>query len=213
MTFHDPTLDRVTEARGPVSERTLAELGALDAGFRFSRDGGASFPHRGRGIRVTPLSDLFMALPEHRVNIDIKDPSPDSAEAVMEVVRGFGRQDRTLLVSLHPHVQDRLARDWAAHPRAADQRSVACLWALALLGLEDLWRPDGDALQIPPRLGRLPVASPRLLAAARRHGVPVHVWTLNHPDDWDRYLGLGVDGIMSDDPGALIRHLEGRGLR
>jgi glycerophosphoryl diester phosphodiesterase len=37
-------------------------------------------------------------------------------------------------------------------------------------------------------------------------------WTVNEPDDWDRLLEWGVDGIGTDFPDALARHLRARGV-
>jgi glycerophosphoryl diester phosphodiesterase len=57
---------------------------------------------------------------------------------------------------------------------------------------------DLDALQIPERQGPVPVLSRRLVEAAHRHGVEVHVWTVNDPADMRRLLAQGVDGIVTD---------------
>ena len=35
VVIHDPTLDRTTDATGPVGHRTSSELAAVDAGYRF----------------------------------------------------------------------------------------------------------------------------------------------------------------------------------
>src|SRR3990167_4313755 len=45
VVIHDPTLDRTTDGSGPVAACTLAELRALDAGYRFTRDGGRTYPY------------------------------------------------------------------------------------------------------------------------------------------------------------------------
>src|SRR5690349_1723944 len=50
--IHDPTVDRTTDGAGAVSSLTLAELKRLDAGARFSADGGRTFPFRGRGLTI-----------------------------------------------------------------------------------------------------------------------------------------------------------------
>lgn len=41
------------------------------------------------------------------------------------------------------------------------------------------------------------------VAAAHRLGAPVLVWTVNDPAEAGRFAELGVDGIVSDDPGSL----------
>lgn len=55
-----------------------------------------------------------------------------------------------------------------------------------------------DVLAIPERHRGVQVLTPRLLDAAHRHGVEVHVWTINDPDDMSRLLDAGVDGIITD---------------
>ncbi len=58
MIFHDESLDRTTDGSGLLSEHTLAELKALDAGYRFKADDG-TYPHRAAGIRVASLPLRF----------------------------------------------------------------------------------------------------------------------------------------------------------
>jgi glycerophosphoryl diester phosphodiesterase len=45
---------------------------------------------------------------------------------------------------------------------------------------------------------------------AHRANVPVHVWTVDDPDDIHRLLDWGVDGIQTDRPDVLARVLADR---
>ena len=54
------------------------------------------------------------------------------------------------------------------------------------------------ALQVPERVGRLRLITPRFVEAAHRVGVEVHVWTVNDPAIMTRLLDLGVDGLVTD---------------
>src|ERR1700747_2744500 len=51
VVLHDASLERTTDGAGPVAALTAAELSRLDAGHRFTPDGGRTFPYRGQGIR------------------------------------------------------------------------------------------------------------------------------------------------------------------
>ena len=51
------------------------------------------------------------------------------------------------------------------------------------------------------------------VAALHRDGRQVIPWTANNPDEWDALLALGVDGIITDDPEALIQYLVVSGRR
>src|SRR5262249_31915522 len=75
VVLHDPLLERTTDGAGPVRERTLAELQALDAGYHFTApDGG--HPWRGRGVRVPTLDELLAAHPGVPLNIEVKQDEP-----------------------------------------------------------------------------------------------------------------------------------------
>ena len=55
VAIHDATLERTTDATGPVSHRTAAELARVDAASSY-REHGAS-PLRGAGVGIPTLAD------------------------------------------------------------------------------------------------------------------------------------------------------------
>ncbi|MEV7692118.1 glycerophosphodiester phosphodiesterase family protein [Microbacterium sp. NPDC089189] len=185
--FHDEDLSRVAGDPRLVRDVTLAELEALMA----DRGG------------VISLRQAFEAFPLTRFNIDIKAEDAaapagmilaDYAERALVSSFSDRRRLRALAVAAGKRPEllpatspgsGRLARVLAAV--ASGSRPLI---ARALHGL--------DALQIPERQGPLPVLTRRLLAAAHAHGVEVHVWTINDPDDMRRLLARGVDGIVTD---------------
>src|SRR5437773_11733639 len=57
VVHHDPVLDRTTNLRGAIVDRTADELAAADAGCQFRR--GGAFPFRGAGIGVPALADVL----------------------------------------------------------------------------------------------------------------------------------------------------------
>lgn len=202
--LHDADLARTTDVDGPVRERRFAELERIDAGYRFTPDGGRSFPFRGRGVRIPRLAEILAAFPDARVNLEVKQDDPPIAEEVVRAVRRAGAERRVLLAAEDEAV---LAKLRALDPGTALGSSLEDVVEFVRAGAEGRLashRPRGHALQIPPEaLGR-PLVTPELLAAARRLGVFVHVWTINEPREIRRLLALGVDGVMSDFPDRLI---------
>ncbi len=69
----------------------------------------------------------------------------------------------------------------------------------------------GACAQVPARIGGRRFVDARYLAAARRLGLPVHVWTVNDRAEMTRLLDLGVDGIMTDRADVLRDVLVERG--
>src|SRR5215208_7706437 len=59
VVHHDEKVDRTTESTGTVREMTLAEIQSLDAAYRFTSDGGRTFPHRGKDVRVPTLEEVY----------------------------------------------------------------------------------------------------------------------------------------------------------
>ncbi len=211
--IHDPTVDRTTDGRGPVSELDWKELRALDAGHHFEAEG--EHPFRGRRIRVPSLEEALARFPKARFNLEIKDPRQVAAERVVSLVRSAGREDTTLLTAGEDPIMVGLRRVLAeTGARPALGASLADILAVIRAAQSGV-PPDTDsmALQIPAEFGGNPLVTSELLAHAAAHGIAVHVWTINEPSEMGALLDLGVDGLVTDYPDRMRRLLEERGER
>jgi len=99
VVIHDATVDRTTQSTGAFREMTLAEIKRLDAGYRFTPDGGETFPYRGEGIRIPTLEEVYDEFVEGPINVEIKGERPGIEEAVWQVIEEAGARERTLVVS------------------------------------------------------------------------------------------------------------------
>jgi glycerophosphoryl diester phosphodiesterase len=213
---HDPDVARTTEGAGRIAELRFPELATLDAGYRFSPDGGASFPFRGRGVRIPALREMFRRFPAARFNVEVKVNDPRLVEAVVRLVADHEREGLTLLAAERDDtmaaVRAELARRGVAAAVGASVGDVLGFVRAAVGGSAPPKEPM--ALQIPPSFAGRPLVTPQLVDFAHRHDVQVHVWTINEEDEMRRLLAEGVDGIMSDFPGRLRAVVdEGRGRR
>ncbi|HEU4494681.1 MAG TPA: glycerophosphodiester phosphodiesterase, partial [Rubrobacteraceae bacterium] len=211
VVIHDATVDRTTEGSGAVAEMELEEIQRLDAGYRFSPDGGRTFPYRGRGVRIPTLTEVYASFPEARVNADIKEAQWGAEEAVWRVIRSAGAEERTLIASTeHPVVRRfrRISRGRIA--TAASRREIAAFYVLSRARLGALARPVYDALQVPVEHRGIELLTPRFVRAARSAGARVDVWTINDAAQMRWLLDLGVSGIMTDRPEVLAALLAGR---
>ena len=89
-------------------------------------------------------------------------------------------------------------------------RAVALARLAATSGV--MPRLGADCIQVPIRRGPVTIVTERFIDAARRAGLPVHVWTVNDEATIEQLLELGVDGIMSDRLGLLREVFARRGL-
>lgn len=202
---HDALLERTTNGTGPLKSKTFAELQTLDAGYRFTRDGGKSFPFRDRDVRIPLLRDVIEAFPGVKFNIEAKQADPPIADRMVALFRELGRADDVLIACEGDVVRDQLDAIDRGMPRNFSGSEVLeFLQAVHGDGLAS-YTPPAQALQIPEVYEGIPLLSPRLLEAAKHLGLEVHIWTVNEPEDMRRLLDTGVDGIMSDHPTTLLR--------
>lgn len=209
--LHDETVDRTTDGYGPVNGMTLAEVKELDAAYRFTTDGGVTYPYRGRGIRIPTLEEAFERFPRERFNIEIKQRNPPMEEALVELVHAMGMTRQVLIASMDDIVLERV--------RALDPSIATNAGPLEILRFVRAYPntpPEGPvkarAFQIPDWVAFL---LPRIVSQAHESGIEVHLWTVNTREDMERAIALGVDGIITDYPNILadlLRSGGGRGV-
>jgi glycerophosphoryl diester phosphodiesterase len=193
VAFHDDALDRVSDRTGRIADLPWSEV------RRARVDGREPIPL---------LEDLLGTWPDLRVNID---PKHDAAVGpLVDVLARTRAVDRVGVGSFSDRRLARLRR--LVGPRlctGVGPAGAARLWAAGRRV------PVGP---IPAACAQLPVTArgvtlvdARLVAAAHRRGLQVHVWTVDDPAEIDRLLDLGVDGIMTDRPVVLRDVLVARG--
>lgn len=209
---HDDTVDRLTDGTGRIRDLTLAELRRLDAGARFSRDGGKTFPYRGQGLTIPTLDEALAAHSNLPWTIEIKQDTPSIAVPFCAALRQHQITSRVIVASF----SDRAMQDFrAACPEVATSMTEKELRPLVILskvglgrvGLAGLAPAPGRVAQVPVRAGGIEVVTASFVAQMHARGVAVHVWTINDAAEMRRLLRLGIDGIDTDRPDLLRRVL------
>ena len=212
VVIHDAVVDRTTDSTGPVAEKTVPELQSLDAGYRFSTDGGMTFPWRAKGVTIPTLEALYQAFPEAPFNFEIKGRRSGIEGTVFRQIEAAGAMERTLVVSDNRGTISRFRR--VSQGRVATASATVELliyWILHMLHLGALYDPPFQALQAPEKYkGILPVVTRRFVRKAHDRGLRVDVWTIDDEPAMRRLLSFGVDGIMTDRPDVLTRVLNSR---
>lgn len=208
VVFHDDTLDRVSTGRGRIAEHSWAELASVRVGEE----------------PLLRFADLLTALPEARLNVDLKDDG--GAVAMARLLAEHRAWDRVLVASFHDSRRRvlRTALAELGHPeraagpaRVATSGGAAAVAALVVLGPLGLTRAvrrllDVDCVQVPLRQGPVPVVRPAFVRRAHAAGLAVHVWVIDEPDEMERLLDMGVDGIMTDRADVLAEVFTRRGI-
>lgn len=99
VVFHDWTVDCRTEGSGVTREMSLAELKALDIGYGYTADGGASFPFRGKGVGLMPtLSEVLSTFPDRRFLINIKSDDEGEGRALAAQIGALPSEQAALIM-------------------------------------------------------------------------------------------------------------------
>jgi glycerophosphoryl diester phosphodiesterase len=207
VVMHDATLDRTTDGTGRINQMTLAEIKKLDAGYKFTPDGGQTFPFRGRGITIPTLQEIFDALPAKTFNVEPKQAEPSITTPLCQIIRDRKMTEKVIVGSFRQQAIDEFRAQCAEVATAATPGEVSNFLALYKVGLGATYRPPMQVLQVPQRLGALEIVSKDFVETARRLNLQVHVWTINETEDMQRLIEMRVDGIMTDYPDRLLKIL------
>ena len=191
--MHDAELDRTTSGRGRLSDLTLEQLRSVNADPRNTRPGAAP-------VRIPTLDQVLESFPRFPLIVEVKELA--AAEPAERAIRRHGLQENVVVGSVETEVCDRLERTGLR--TCASVREAALLLPLALLGLAPKHQTY-DVLSITPNYHGLPVPISAMAAAGRKAGVATHVWTVNTPAQAKSLWSVGVAGIITDDPAAIIR--------
>ncbi|WP_328324486.1 MULTISPECIES: glycerophosphodiester phosphodiesterase [unclassified Streptomyces] len=194
VAFHDATLDRMTDAHGPIASLPWSEVGQA----------------RVAGTEPLPLfADLLEEFPEARWNVDIK--AGPALAPLIGLIRSTDAWDRVCVGSFSERRVAAAAR--LAGPRLATSYGMSGIAALRLrsYGVPAPLRPGAVCAQVPEFHGRIRVVDDRFVRTAHARGLQVHVWTVNDPRRMTALLDLGVDGIMTDHLESLRTVLTARG--
>lgn len=203
VVIHDATVDRTTDGSGAVADMSLAELQSLDAGYRFTPDGGRTFPFRGCGIRVSTFDEVLERVPGMPFTVEVKTGA--AQVPLFETIRRHGATDRIIAAGMYD--ADRtLFGNWGGAVSASAE-IITSFFRLHLLRLARFRRPRADVFQVPEAHEGRRIVTPRLVRDLARHGIPLHVWTVDDEADMRRLLDWGVRGLISDRPDRLARVL------
>lgn len=191
--FHDETLNRTTNAVGPIAPQPYAALQTLDAGSWFS-------PWFS-GERIPTLKSVLMFLKSvgMRANIEIK-PLPHQSVATVEhtlaVVREcFDEAAPGLLFSSFDVDALRALRQASPHAH------------IGLLMHE--WLPEWERIASELRTRSIhlnhEILTPKTASLIKGLHQDLLCYTVNDRDTADRLFSWGVDGVFSDFPDVLVK--------
>ena len=219
---HDPTVDRTTDRSGAIADLTYDELSSMDNAYWWAPGADVSpglspeaYPFRGRAPKdhrfgIALLEEVLEEFPGVVLNLDIKQTAPVVApyeEALAAMLRRFGRVDDVIVASFLDTATDAFATFAPEIPTSAGTVAVAAFYQAVQAG-ETPAPLVHAALQVPARFGEMTLVDRRFVEVAHEQGLAVHVWTIEEEHEMRELCALGVDGIITDRPTALVGVLD-----
>jgi glycerophosphoryl diester phosphodiesterase len=118
------------------------------------------------------------------------------AELVLDRIGEHGVKSRVIFQSFDFAILHRMNR-------FAPGIMLAALWEGEARSFVEIADEAGTAIVAP----QYTLVTPDEVRAAHEAGFRVIPWTANTVEDWTRLIEAGVDGIITDDPAAMIAHL------
>lgn len=204
VVFHDETLGRTTDGRGLLAETTLAELQRLHAG-RPTPSEWAKERMAEVGVSPTDFGDRFatarvptltnaLAVQGARFMIELKkcERGPKLVEKTIETIYAANAADRVAFGSFDPELL------WLAYNRDPSFPLIGILYEPEMIDV---------MLQLPVTVLAVRYDLAQQTLDVVPPGVAVWVWTVYSVETAENLTMLGVHGLITDVPGAVVTAL------
>jgi glycerophosphoryl diester phosphodiesterase len=192
VVIHDESVHRTTDGAGLVKDMTYDQIKKLDAGSWYA----AEFKNE----RIPLLSDVLSLVDGKAViNIEIKNAPveyPGIDDDLIKLLSSYKYKNKIVISSFDHEILKRI------HEKAPQYKLAILLDGL----LVDLGKYSAGVGAKSWNPGFELIRSDNVVQA-HQTGLEVNVWTINKPEQWKSAVEMGVDGIITDNPKALIEFL------
>jgi len=195
VVIHDETIDATTDGIGFVRDMTLAQLKELDAGSYFGQ--------RFAGTKIPTLDEVFAAVGDKLyINIEIKffGVNSDGTERlVAEKIKHFGLKNRVIVSSFNPLVLIWFREIMPDVPLGYLFTSDLPTWPISTI----------KKLTYEATHPHYEVITNEFMETARAKSYVVNAWTVNDTERAVELHQIGVNGIITDKPDAILEAIRG----
>lgn len=205
--LHDETVNRTTNGKGRISELTLKEAKKLNAGYWWTDDDSISFPFRLLNIKIPTFNEFLTNFKDHKLNIEIKQHDNFIAKNLCKSIKENNIQDNVIIGSFDDEVLDEFRYHCPNVATSPGRDEIRTFYGFSYVYLDKFYSPKSDIYQLPEFFGTTHVLTKRFVNGIKQKNIPIFVWTVNDPDEMQRFIDLGVKGIITDYPDRLSKIL------
>jgi len=204
VVIHDPSLERTTTGAGPVSDRTLAELGAVRLKGRDGKVTEELLPTLDDVAQLVAPTPLRLLL---EIKVDAKRARyPGIEEKALAILDSHGMASRTIVMAFEEGTVRRIRK------LRSDVTVGGLFWPKGLAETRSTVEREIDGLR---RLGarfiglHQELVTVEVVKQAQQAGLLLGVWTVNDTGAMKRFIGMGVGILITDRP-DVAKELLGR---
>lgn len=193
VVMHDQKVDRTTNGKGNIESLTLREIKQLDAGSWFAN----TF----KGEKVPTLPEVLQTIEgQAKLLIEIKKSGRDIAQKVATLIYQQKASTWCIIQSFDPQVIENLNA-----LRSTIEKHQLVIGNLPLLlpyhynkclSLGNIYQYRAVQSINPMYL----FTTKKVVDKIHQQKQKVMVWTINQPQDMERFLKMGVDGLITNYP-------------
>jgi glycerophosphoryl diester phosphodiesterase len=218
---HKPMAENIDSSKsGAIAELSWDEVQQIDAGYRFTKDGGKTFPFRGQGLGIITLEEALTKFPEANFALHLLGSNEGFDEAVAETIVDLNAAERLFICGFSDTQLKRVKElSGGKIKRGAGAMETIAFIDAILDGKQpeadfDFFTPGGEATKPKKRFERLAtdamdwlrrnrLLDKKIIDTCHEMDIPFYVWTVDDPKEAMRWVAWGADGIWTNLPSMI----------
>ena len=213
VVIHDGNLLRIAGVNKDITQIPFKEIQSLDAAYNFS-DSSGNYLYRDRGYKIPSLEEVFKNFKNEKINIEIKDHRKLGLSDLVELVKKYDMEQKTLFISSHYSVLKEFRK--ISKNNIATGASKSDIKRMIYFGNLPWYKIPFDAFQMPfysKKVERYGLKNPKWIENMRSRGLEVHYWTIDNYKDIKKAFSIGASGVITNRPKLAYELLTQMGKR
>ena len=213
VVIHDGNLLRIAGVNKDITQMSFKEIQSLDAAYNFS-DSSGNYLYRNKGYRIPSLEEVLRKFSSEKINIEIKDHRKLGLSDLVELIKKYDMEQKTLFISSHYSVIKEFRK--ISKNKIATGASKSDIKRMIYFGNFPWYKIPFDAFQMPfysKKVERYGLKNPKWIENMRSRGLEVHYWTIDNYKDIKKAFSIGASGVITNRPKLAYELLTQMGKR
>ena len=213
VVIHDRNLLRITGVNKDITQMSFDEIQSLDAAYNFS-DSSGNYLYRDKGYKIPSLEEVLKNFNIEKINIEIKDNRKLGLSDLVELIKKYQMQQKTLFVSFYYSVIKEFRK--VSKNEIATAASKSDIMRMIYFGKLPWYKIPFNAFQMPfysKKVERYGLKKSDWIDRMQSKGLEVHYWTVDNYKDMKKAFSIGASGVITNRPKVAYELLVQLGKR